>query len=114
MYCRRQPIFIANQMFELPTQLSSIVLEIANIRAIILTRQDDDDTDREITNDKSEDPRESTLLSDIEDDDLDNLQKVLHQDQARHDKTLQTTRVPLPKKRSRADTVIAHTPLPNL
>jgi len=101
-------------MFEPPTQPSSIVLEIANVWAIILMKEDDDDIDREISNDKSEDPGESTLLSDIEEDDLDMRQEVLHLDQAHRDKTIRTTRVPLPKKRSRADTVIAHAPLPNL
>jgi hypothetical protein len=55
-------------MFELPTQLSSMVLGIANVRAIILMKQDNDDTNREISNDESEDPGESTLLSDIEED----------------------------------------------
>jgi hypothetical protein len=35
---RRQRIFIANQMCELPTQLSRIVLEIATVQAIILTK----------------------------------------------------------------------------
>jgi hypothetical protein len=39
---------IPNQMFELPSQPSSIVLEIANVRDIILKKQDDDDTDLEI------------------------------------------------------------------
>jgi hypothetical protein len=34
----RQPIFIANQTCELPTQLSRIVLEIAAVQAIILTK----------------------------------------------------------------------------
>jgi len=34
----RQSIFIEDQMFELPTQLSSMVLEIANVRAIILMK----------------------------------------------------------------------------
>jgi len=58
-------------MFELPTQLLGILLEIANVQAIILMNQDDDDTDREISNDKSEDPGESTLSSEIEEDDLD-------------------------------------------
>jgi len=53
-------------MFELPTQLSSIVLEIANVQAIILMNQDDDDTDREISNAESEDPGESTFSSEIE------------------------------------------------
>jgi hypothetical protein len=101
-------------MFEHPTQPSSIVLEIANVRAIILMKQDDDDVDREISNDESEDLGESTLSSDIEEDDLDIRQEVLHLDQARRDKTIRTTRVPPPKKRSRADTVIARAPLPNL
>jgi len=54
------------------------------------------------------------VSSDIEEDDLDNQQEVLHPDQARRDKTIRTTRVPPPKKRSRADTVIACTSLPNL
>ena len=64
-------------MFEL--QPSCIVLEIANAHAIIHMRQDDDDTDREeISDDDSEDARESTLSSDIEEDDLDNQQEVLH------------------------------------
>ena len=75
-------------MFEHPTQPSRIVLEIANARAIILMEQDDDDTNREISNDESEDPGESTLSSDIKEDGLDIWQEVLHQDQARHDKTI--------------------------
>jgi hypothetical protein len=54
------------------------------------------------------------LSSDIEEDDLDNQQEVLHLDQARRDKTIRSTKVPPPKKRSRADTVIARTSLPNL
>jgi len=101
-------------MFELQTQSSSIVVEIANVFAIILMKQDDDDTDQAISENKSADPGESTLSSDLKEDDLDNQQKVLHLDQARRDKTIRTTRVPLPKKRSRADTVIAHTLLSNL
>jgi hypothetical protein len=100
-------------MFEL--QPSCIVLEIANVRAIIHMKQDDDDTDREeISDDESEVLGESTLSSDIEEDDLDNQQEVLHLDQARRDKIIRTTRVPQPKKRNRADTVIARTSLPNL
>jgi hypothetical protein len=101
-------------MFEHPTQPSSIVLEIANVRAMILMKQDDDDIDREISNDKSGDLGESTLSSDIEEHDLNIWQEVLHLDQACHDNTICTTRVPLPKKQSRADTVIARAPLPNL
>jgi len=113
VHSRRQPIFIADQMFEL--QPSCIVLEIANIRAIILMKQDYDDTDREeISDDDSEDGGESTLSSDIEEDDLVNQQDVLHLDQARRDKIIGTTRVPLPKIWNRADTVIARTSLPNL
>jgi hypothetical protein len=50
--------------------------------------QDDDNTDREIRNNKSEDPGESTLSSDIEEDDLDIAQVILHPDQARRDKTI--------------------------
>jgi len=111
---RRQPIFIADQMFELPTQPSSIVLEIANVRPIIRKKQDDNDTDREIGENEREDPGESTLSSDNEEDNLDNQQEVLHLDQARRDKTIRTPRVPLPKKRRHADTVIARTSLPNL
>jgi len=58
-------------MLEHLTQPLRIVLEIANVRAIIRMKQDDDDTDRAISNDKSEHPGESTLSLDIEDDDLD-------------------------------------------
>src|SRR5882757_5550138 len=101
-------------MFELPTQPSSIVLEIANVRAMILMKQDDNDTDREISENESEDLGESTLSSGIEGDDLDNQLEVLHLDQVHRDKTIRTTRVPPPKKRSRADTVIARTSLRNL
>jgi len=73
----------------------------------------DDETDQEIDDDNSEDTGESTLSSDIEEDDLDHQQEVLHLGQVRQDKSLCTTRVPLPKKRSRTDTVIARPPLPN-
>jgi hypothetical protein len=100
-------------MFEL--QPSCIAGEIANVRVIIDMPQDDDDTDREeISDEDSKDTGESTLSSDIEEDDLDSQQVVLHQDQARRDKIIRTTRVPQPKKRNRADTVIARTSLPNL
>ena len=54
------------------------------------------------------------MSSDIEEDDLDIRQEVLHLDQARLDKTIRTTRVQPPKKQSRADTVIGSAPLPNL
>jgi len=42
-----------------------MVLEMDNVRAVILMKQDDDNTDREISNDKSEDPGESTFSFDI-------------------------------------------------
>jgi len=110
---RRQPLFLADQTFEL--QPSFIVLEIANVRTIIHMKQDDDDTDREeISDDDSDDAGESTLSSDIEEDDLDNQQEVLHLDQARRDRIIRTTRVPLRKKRNRSNTVIARASLPNL
>jgi len=57
----------------------------------------DDDTNQGISDDKSEDPGESTLLSDIEEDELDHHQEVLHLGQASQDKSLQTTWVALPK-----------------
>jgi len=100
-------------MFEL--QPSCIVLEIANVRAIIQMNQDDDDGNREeISDDDSKDAGESTLSYDIKEDDLNTQQEVLHLDQARRDKIILTTRVPLPKKRHRADTVIACASLPKL
>jgi len=64
-------------MFQVPTQPSSIVLETADVRAIILVKQDDNDTDRKISMNESEYRRECTLWSDIEEDDLDNQQEVL-------------------------------------
>jgi len=72
----------------------------------------DDETDQENGEDDSDDTGESTLSSDIEEDDLDHQPVVLHLGQARRDKSLRTTRVPLPKKWSRADTVIARPTLP--
>jgi hypothetical protein len=67
-------------MFEHPTQPSSIVLEMANVRAIILMKQDDDDMDHEISNEEREDPGVSTLSSDIDEDDWNIRQQVLHLD----------------------------------
>jgi len=101
-------------MIKLPTQPSSIVLEIASVRAIMLMMQDDDDTNREIGEIESQDPGKSSLSSDIEEDDLHNLQEILHLDQALLDKTIRTTRAPQPKKWSCAVSVIARTSLPNL
>jgi len=73
----------------------------------------DDKTDQEIGDDDSEDTGESTLSSDIEEDNSDHQQKVLHLGQARRDTSLCTTRDPLPKKHSLADTIIPSPPLPN-
>jgi len=103
-------------MFELPTQPSSIVLEIAKVRATIhLIKQDNEGSDREISKAKrSHDPGESTLSSDIEEDDLANQHEIVYLVQARRDKTIWTRRVPPPKKWNHADTVIAHSSLPNL
>jgi hypothetical protein len=56
----------------------------------MLMKQDNDDIDREISNDESQDLGESTLSSNIKEDDLDIRQEVLHLDQARRDKTIQT------------------------
>jgi len=91
------------------------MLEIANVHAIMYLKQDDDDTDQEdIGDDDSEDAGVSTLSSDIDKDDLDNHQEVLHLDHVHHDNIIQTTRLPLPKKQNHADTVIARSSLPNL
>jgi hypothetical protein len=98
-----------------PTQPSWMVLGIANVRLIILMKQDDDDTNQEeISDDYSGDRGKYTFSSDMEEDYFDNQQNVLHLGQARHDTTVQTTRVPLPKKWNHADTVIACSSLPNL
>jgi len=73
----------------------------------------DDETDQEIDDDNSEITGESTSSSDIKEDNSDHHQEVLHLGQARRDKSLHTTRVPLPKIWCRGDTVIARPPLPN-
>jgi hypothetical protein len=75
-------------MVEYLSQPSSIVLEIANARARIPMEQDIGDIDWEISNDKSEAPGESTLSSDIEEDNFDILQEAIHLDQAQHDKSI--------------------------
>jgi hypothetical protein len=68
-------------MIEHPTQLSSIVLQIADVCGIILMKRYDDDTDQQISNDLTDDPGESTMMSsDIEEDDLVIRQDVLHLD----------------------------------
>jgi hypothetical protein len=96
-------------MFALPIQAWSIVLEITNVCAIILIKQDEDDTDREIRENESEDLTKSTMTSDIEEDDFGRQQEFLHLDQVRHDKPIRTTRVPLTKKQSRVGTLIGCT-----
>ena len=73
----------------------------------------DDETEQEIDDNDREDTGLSTLSSDIEEDNLDHQQEVLHLGQVCRDKSLRTTRVPLPKKPSHADTVIARPPLRN-
>jgi len=73
----------------------------------------DDETNEEISDDDSENTGESTLSSAIKEDDLDHQQEILHLGQVCWDKSFCTMRVPLPKKRSRANTVIARPPLPN-
>jgi hypothetical protein len=50
--------------------------------------QQDDDTNQELSDDAIEDPGESTLLSNIEDSDLDHQQEVLLSGQACWDKPL--------------------------
>jgi len=69
------------------------------------------DSDQEIGDNESEDTGESTLSSDIEEDDFDHQQEVLPLGQAHWEKSLRTTSVPLPNKRCPAKTVIA-CPLP--
>ena len=77
----------------------------------------DDDTDQDTGDDESDGERkdsiESSLSSDIEDDDWNYQQEVLLLGQARRGKTLRTSRAPLPKKRSRTDTVTARPQLPH-
>jgi hypothetical protein len=88
---------------------------IANVCAIIVyLKLDNDDSDWEVSEDKSEDPGDSASSSNIEEEDLNNYQEVLHLGQGRHDKTIQTIRVPLPQIPSCGDTIIACTVLPNL
>jgi hypothetical protein len=71
VHSRGQPIFIANEMFEL--QPWCIVLKIGNVRAIIHMKQDDNHTHwEEIRDDAIEEAGESTLSSHIEEDNLDN------------------------------------------
>jgi hypothetical protein len=77
-------------------------------------KQDDDDTDQAISENKSEHPGESTLSCDFEGYDMDNQQVVLHLTPGRRDKTIRTSRVPPEKKWSSADNEIVRTCLQNL
>ena len=57
--------------------------------------EEDANTDQEIGDDESENRGQSTILSDIEKDDLDHQLEFLLLGKARRDKSLRTTRVPL-------------------
>jgi hypothetical protein len=72
-----------------------------------------DDTDQEIGDVAKEDTVESTILSNIQADNLDHQQEVPRLGLVHWDKSLPTTRVPLLKKWSRADTVLECPPFPN-
>jgi len=76
------------------------------ISPISLMNQDDDTTP-EIGDDNSAETGELTWSSDIEEDYMDHQQEILHLGQLHRGKRLHTMRAPLPKKRSRANTVIA-------
>lgn len=89
-------------------------MEMANVNTIMFIRQDDDNTDHEISNDESEYLAEFTLLSDMEKDDLVHWQQVLHLNQGCHDKLIRTTRVLLPVTRSGTNAVIERTTLSTL
>jgi hypothetical protein len=67
----------------------------------------DDGTNQEVGYDDSKDTGESTLSSEIDEDDLDHRLEDLHLGQPCRDMSLHTTKLPLPKKWSHADTVIA-------
>jgi hypothetical protein len=50
--------------------------------------QDDDNTNWELSEIEMTDPGESTLSSDMEEDDLDNQSGILHLNWAHHDQTI--------------------------
>jgi len=83
------------------------------LMSLIALMHQNDDTNQEICIDESEDTSVSASSSDIEEDGLDHHQEVLLLGQENWNKSLQTTRVPSPKKLSRADTIITHPLLPN-
>jgi len=80
--------------------------------SLISSLTQDDDTDLEISDDESENPRVSTLSFYIEEDDLDHQQEILRLFQALRDKSFPTMIVSLPKKQCHVNTVITHPPLP--
>jgi len=79
-------------------QLSAFVHRIADDKYHpISSMYQGDMTDQEIGDGDSEDTGESTLSSHIEDDDLEHQQEVLHLGQEHWDKSLRTTKIPLPR-----------------
>ena len=69
----------------------------------------DNDTNQDIADGESDETGETTLSSDIEEVDLDHQQEVLLLDKACPDTSSESPRVPLPKIRCHADTVIGRT-----
>ena len=51
MHSRRQPTFIANEMFQLSIQPSIIVFEKEDVYSNVLLKQDSDNTDQEMSDD---------------------------------------------------------------
>ena len=90
------------------------MLEMADVDAINLFKQDDDNTDCEITDRTSEYTGVPNLDPDIKEDNLDNQQEVLHLGEVCHNQKLQTSRVWLPPNVTSADTVIGPSPLQDL
>jgi len=81
--------------------------------SLVSVMEHHDDTNWEIGDYETADSRECTLSPKIDEDDWDHQQEVLLQSQEGQDKSLRTTRVPLPKKQSHANTVIPRPQLPN-
>jgi len=105
-HSRRQPIMIAVRMFEVLTQPLTSMLEMANVHTIIVTMQGDDKWEYMISDNETEDPRESTVSSVTQKDDLDHPLQILCLGEACHNKRSRSTRVTLPKTQSVADTLI--------
>jgi len=68
---RRQPLFIADEIFDFPTLPSHLMFEIATVNVEILMKQDEKDTSSEFSKDESEDRTVSTFYSAIKEDNLD-------------------------------------------